>query len=110
MDWIHPRRPLYEDVGYSWHVDTEAYSTGDANANANANGDSVGVAFDGGRSSSLSGGFWQYFMYFARKGVRDPAARLAPSGRHPHASEGDAEKQHAYLDDESFLFRMDLAI
>mmetsp|Transcript_1068 Transcript_1068/g.4061 ORF Transcript_1068/g.4061 Transcript_1068/m.4061 type:complete len:279 (-) Transcript_1068:4-840(-) len=93
----HFRRLLYDAEGYTWIVETESYTT------ASAGGASDGRVADGGEEGSSS--FWEYYVYYARKGGRSPLSR--------HQREGGASTEgckedctHEILDSEDFLLHI----
>jgi len=108
----HFRRLAFDAKGYSWIVRDLAYTT-EESYTAAADSDSA----EGAPALAKVKGIWEYFIYFARKGERDPdgAYSRREAGRGNGEDDGDGAGRWALgvdeedLEDrEDFLMQMGL--
>ena len=99
----HFRKPLFDAAGYTWRVKHSPYTTETTNEEGEVQ----------------QQGFWEYFVYFAKKGQRD-ASRAYQQSSSDRGSGADADDdegegrggckkldlEHEYMDEEDYLFRI----
>lgn len=95
----HFRRLLFDSQGYTWIVETESYTT------------TLGSTENQEAQGGCDGSFWEYFIYFARKGARSPSLAHQRESGVGDRSEADRkgckeDYEHEILDQEDFLFRI----